>query len=158
MKRELSSFGGAIALRGPMDRAGIAALLAEADLCVFPSRFDNFPNACLEAMAAARPIVATRSGGMEEMLGPTNCGVLVKPGNADELARAIIRLADDPEQMLSLALRARQRVLEAYGDEAVGPLYEELYSEAGKRCGMAHGSTRCSVIGGRWINDVSSAE
>jgi glycosyltransferase involved in cell wall biosynthesis len=75
----------------------LSAHLARADICVFPSLFDNFPGACLEAMSAGRAIVATRSGGMEEMLGDDEAGLLVPPGNAKALAAAITRLLDDAE-------------------------------------------------------------
>jgi glycosyltransferase involved in cell wall biosynthesis len=119
-----------VSFLGAVDSAGIKRLLSEADICVFPSRFDNFPNACLEAMAAGRPIVATRSGGMEEMLGPTDAGLLVKPGNVRELTNALVRLIEDPAMRSAMAQRARQRVLHAYSDDVIGPLYEQTYAEA----------------------------
>jgi glycosyltransferase involved in cell wall biosynthesis len=108
----------------------VAALLEEADLCVFPSRFDNFPNTCLEAMGAGRAIVATCSGGMEEMLLPARGGMLVKPGSHVALAEAIVWMLEHHGEKTEMARRARSRVQEAYGDDVLGPLYEKLYTDA----------------------------
>ena len=130
LQERLSAFRESVSFLGAVDSAGIKRLLSEADICVFPSRFDNFPNACLEAMAAGRPIVATRSGGMEEMLGPTDAGLLVKPGNVRELTNALVRLIEDAAMRSAMAQRARQRVLHAYSDDVIGPLYEQTYAEA----------------------------
>lgn len=130
LRRKLAPFGDGVQFRGQLNSAGILALLDESDLCVFPSRFDNFPNACLEAMGAGRPIVATRSGGMEEMLAPADAGWLVAPGSHTELAQAICGMIENDEMRLGMARRARQRVLTAYGEEVIGPEHERLYTEA----------------------------
>lgn len=141
LRRRLASHSDAVQFRGQLDRAGVRALLEDTDLCVFPSRFDNFPNVCLEAMAAGRLIVATRSGGMEEMLAPANAGCLVVPGSHAELAKAICEMIENSEARLGMARRARQRVLAAYGDKVIGPEYEQLYAEA---IGRAAGTTRAN--------------
>lgn len=130
LETRLSAFRDSVSFLGAVDPAGIKRLLAEAHICVFPSRFDNFPNACLEAMSAGRPIVATRSGGMEEMLGPTEAGLLVRPGSVRELTDALVRLIEDPAMRNAIAQRARQRVLSAYSDDVLGPMYEQTYAEA----------------------------
>jgi glycogen(starch) synthase len=133
LRKRLAKYGESVEFRGLVDAEGIKTLLAGADLCVFPSRFDNFPNACLEAMAAARPIVATRSGGMEEMLGPANGGMLVAPGDHKQLAEAICWMIKHPEERRAMAERARAQVCAAYADDVIGPLYERVYREAGER-------------------------
>lgn len=138
LEDNLSAFRDSVELRGLVDATGVKRLLAEADICVFPSRFDNFPNACLEAMSAGRPIVATRSGGMEEMLGPTGAGLLVAPGSVRELAEAINRMIEDADGRALMARRAREQVLRAYGDDVVGPQYEKLYRQA-VRCAAGKG-------------------
>lgn len=130
LKKELEPSCKAVEFRGALDRSGVTRLLDESDLCVFPSRYDNFPNACLEAMAAARPIVATRSGGMAEMLDPVQAGKLVPPGKVEDLAQAICWMIENPDERRKMALRARGRVLGAYGDDALGPAYEQLYNKA----------------------------
>jgi len=63
-----------------------------------PSRTENFSLTIAEAMAAARPVVACRVGGLPEMVVDHKSGLLVPPGDADALARAIRFLADHPEE------------------------------------------------------------
>ena len=133
LKPQLAALGDRVVISGfvPPDR--LAEHLRQADLCVFPSLFDNFPNACLEAMSAARPIVATRSGGMEEMLADGKAGLLVSPGDVRELADAICRLIEDPDLGQRLAQEARQRILSEYSPDSIGPRQEALYAEAIRR-------------------------
>ena len=134
LETNLSTLRKSVEFCGAVDADGIKRLLAGADLCVFPSRFDNFPNACLEAMTAGRPIVATRSGGMEEMLGPVNGGMLVEPGDHRELADAICWMVTHPEERRAMANRARARVLEAYDNNALGAAHEDVYKQAAAAC------------------------
>lgn len=63
---------------------------------VLPSVSEGSPNAILEAMAAGRPIVATRVGGVPELLRDGHDGLLVPPADADALARAIVRVLQEP--------------------------------------------------------------
>jgi glycosyltransferase involved in cell wall biosynthesis len=108
----------------------LSAHLARADVCVFPSLFDNFPSACLEAMSAGRAIVATRSGGMEEMLGDDEAGLLVPPGDAPALAAAIARLLDDAPLRLRLAENARARLLTFCDPAAIAARHATLFTRA----------------------------
>lgn len=130
LRPQLAALGENVIIRGFVRPENLVSHLAEVDLCVFPSLFDNFPSACLEAMSAARAIVATRSGGMEEMLDGGEAGLLVSPGKVRQLADAICRLIEDPVLRLRFALRARARLIREYSPAAIGPRYETLYREA----------------------------
>jgi glycosyltransferase involved in cell wall biosynthesis len=130
LRPQIAALGNHVIVRGFVPPEKLATHLAAAEVCVFPSLFDNFPSACLEAMSAARPIVATRSGGMEEMLGEEDAGLLVPPGNAPALAAAICRLIEDPALRTRLALRARAKVLSDYAPAVIGPRHEALYAQA----------------------------
>jgi glycosyltransferase involved in cell wall biosynthesis len=83
----------------------IGSLLARADVVVLPSLSEGMSNAVMEAMAAGRPIVATRVGGTPELL--SDRGMLVPPGNAPALAAAIEDLLADPARAAVLGKRAR---------------------------------------------------
>jgi glycosyltransferase involved in cell wall biosynthesis len=133
LRPQLDALGDKVQVRGFLQPTDIAQHLAAADLCVFPSLWDNFPSACLEAMSAARPIVATRSGGMEDMLGDGEAGLLVPGGDARALADAICRLIADPALRLQLATRARDRLAATYTPAVLGLRYEALYAEATER-------------------------
>jgi glycosyltransferase involved in cell wall biosynthesis len=81
-------------------------------------------------MSAARPIVATRSGGMEEMLAGGEAGLLVGPGDVRGLEEALCRLIEDPGLAGRLAREARRRLLAEYDPAVIAPRYEALYAEA----------------------------
>ena len=76
-------------------REDVAALLAAADLVVHPSHADALPTALIHALAAGVPAVATRVGGIPEIVGD-DAGVLVPPAEPAALAGAVRDLAGDP--------------------------------------------------------------
>lgn len=107
--------------------------LSQTDICVFPSIWENFPNVCLEAMSAGRGIVASKSGGMKDMLDVTSLGILVEPQKPQQLANAIIKLLKNPELRIQLGKNARNRVLQEYNANRIGHLQEESYMRAIQR-------------------------
>ena len=107
-------------------------LLEQTKVCVFPSLWENFPNVCLEAMAAGKGIVASRSGGMKEMLEPVNGGVLINPHNVAELADAITTLLLDDTKRNAMGERSRKRVVDYYAQalpEQLITLYKSFTRE-----------------------------
>lgn len=81
---------------GAVDHATLMSLYQRADICVVPSTlYESFSYTCAQAMAAGKPVVATRIGGIPETVDDGVSGIIVSPGNVDELAQAIIRLACD---------------------------------------------------------------
>ena len=91
-------------------RSRIAAL----DLFVLPTRGDNLPVAILEAMASAVPVVATRVGGIPELIVDGESGILVPPDDSAALARACERLLASDELRTSLAEGGVRRVEERF--------------------------------------------
>ncbi|MBD2387137.1 glycosyltransferase family 4 protein [Cylindrospermum sp. FACHB-282] len=115
----------------PFDK--IPSYLRSTELCVFPSLWDNFPFVCLEAMAAARGIVGSSSGGMAEQLNHGECGRLVPPYNPNQIAKAVVKLLRNPSLRMELGEAARKRVLNEYNIERIGLLQENSYARAIKR-------------------------
>ena len=107
-------------------RSDIQTVLHNLDVFVLSSRSEGFSIACVEAMACEVPVVATRCGGPEEILGQ-DCGVLVTPDNAGELANAIFRVSQQPELAMSLTRAALKRAREEYSLDAMLSKYEALY-------------------------------
>jgi glycosyltransferase involved in cell wall biosynthesis len=103
-------------------RRDVAACLAAADIVALPSHHEGLGVAALEAMAAARPVVASRVGGLAEAVIHETTGLLVPPRDPAALATALARLAGDP------ALRAR---LGAAGREHVRARYTTARMAAG---------------------------
>ena len=85
------------------------------DIFVLPSLKEGFPYAILEAMAAGLPIVASKVGGIPEMIAGGENGLLIKPGDAKELAAAILRLSQDEEMAKKLGEEAERTVKEKFG-------------------------------------------
>lgn len=108
--------------RGFLDQAEKDRVLEASDLFVMPSLSEGMPIALLEAMAYGLPIVATRVGGVPELLTDGVDAVLVDPGDAGQLARALGRLAADPERRRALGRAAAARLRRLADDD----VYERL--------------------------------
>lgn len=102
--------------------------LDAADLFVLPSLTEGISNALLEAMAAGLACVATAVGGTPEVLDGGSCGALVPPGQPEQLAAAIERLAGDPAERARLGAAARARISRFYAFNVVGDQYIDLYA------------------------------
>jgi glycosyltransferase involved in cell wall biosynthesis len=125
----LTRSAGRIHFPGP--RADLDELLAHAELVWVPSRADRGAGAALEAMAAARPIIASRWPGLAEVIADGETGVLVPPGDKATLARETRALLDDPERRRRLGEAGRRRVAERYAVETMVRNYEALYAQLG---------------------------
>jgi glycosyltransferase involved in cell wall biosynthesis len=86
----------------------------------------------LEAMAAARPVVASDIGGLSEILAPGETGLLVAPGDAVQLTDAIARLLDDPALRARMGRAARERV-ELFSPERIVPRIVDVYTTVSRR-------------------------
>lgn len=95
-------------------RRDMAACLAAADVVVLPSLQEGLGVAALEAMAVARPVVASRVGGLGEAVVDDETGLLVPPGDARALAEALARLVRDSALRARLGAAGRARVRERY--------------------------------------------
>lgn len=117
----------AIRADGPVQRRELADVYRRAAVCVVPSRFDNFPYTCLEAMACGRAVVATRAGGAAEMIDHGRDGMLVPPGDPAALAGAIGGLLADPARARRLGEAARATVEQRYAEPVVARHMTDLY-------------------------------
>jgi glycosyltransferase involved in cell wall biosynthesis len=103
-----------------------ARWLRHARFCVLPSNDEGLPNAVLESMAAGVPVVATRVGGIPELIDDGVDGLLVEPGDAAGLAEAMTRLATDEALRVRLGAAARKRA-RSFSWEACTDRHVELY-------------------------------
>ena len=117
-----------VAFPGLVTGEAKAALLARARVFVSSSRREPFANANLEAMAAGRPIVATRVGGNVEMMEDEVSGLLVEPEDPEGLAKAILRLLENRERAAVMGRVVWQRA-EVFSWEGMVDRYEALYRE-----------------------------
>lgn len=98
-------------------RKDVAAWITAADLCVVPSHAEPLGNATLEAMAHGRAVVATRVGGIPEMVVDGVTGVLVPLHSPQSLAEAIEQMLADAKRRDARGLAARQRAAEKFSIE-----------------------------------------
>ena len=92
-------------------RDDIFALIQALDVFVHPAIFrDPLPRTLLEAAACGRPIVATKTGGIPEIIDDGISGILVEPGDAAALAVAVISLLQHPHEALCLGVAARKKI------------------------------------------------
>lgn len=98
-------------------RHDVPALLAAADVFVLASDHDALPTALLEAMATRTPVVASRVGGIPEIVRDGTTGLLVPPRDPGALAAALSRLAGDPSERQRLGAAGYQRVREGFSLE-----------------------------------------
>ena len=108
-------------------REDVAALLAAADIFALPSRSEAFPNGAIEAMGAGLPVVAGAVGGLLDLIDDGRTGLLVRPDDAGQLARAIRQLITDPARAARLGQAARAQATARYSFERMVASFEELY-------------------------------
>jgi glycosyltransferase involved in cell wall biosynthesis len=114
---------------GTTDRATTVALLRGAALLACPSRFEGLPLVCIEALAVARPVVASAVNGIPELVRDGETGFLVPPDDAAALAAAIRRVLADPDGAARLAARGRAAVERTNAWSVVAPAYLALCAE-----------------------------
>jgi glycosyltransferase involved in cell wall biosynthesis len=88
------------------------------DVFVLPSLAEGTPNSVVEAMAHGLPVIATKVGGIPDLLSPDS-GILIPPGDATALGLAMRRLALDPALRASMGLAARERYLKQFSPDPV---------------------------------------
>jgi N-acetyl-alpha-D-glucosaminyl L-malate synthase BshA len=101
--------------------------LQAADIGLFTSDMDSFCLSLLEAMCFSCPSVATAVGGIPEVMVSGSSGVLVPPGDADALARAVESLIRDPALRSTLGAAARKRARDLFSADVIVSRYVELY-------------------------------
>lgn len=131
-ERRASGLGATFRFLGFVDDT--TSHLREADIVVIPSVWgDAFPYSVLEALAAGKPVVASRAGGIPEQVGDSGCGILVPPGDDVALADALERLIRDPEVRDEMGREAYRRARERFREE---DYLERVTSELFARLGI----------------------
>jgi glycosyltransferase involved in cell wall biosynthesis len=127
IEAEVNRRGLANCVRLTGSRSDIDRLLPGADAFVLSSKREGLPMSILEAMAAGLPVIATRVGGIPEVIKDGENGILVQPQDPDALANAICRILDDSEVSSNLARMARIAVEENYSLRSITDAYTRIY-------------------------------
>jgi glycosyltransferase involved in cell wall biosynthesis len=144
VRAEVERLPGARFVHLPGARSDVQRLLAALDVFALSSIEEGLPLALLEAMASALPTVSTRVGGIPGVLVPRNLGLLVEPGDAEALGRALGTIAADPNGARAMGARAREVALAEYSAETMVERYFEIYERVlrsrGRRSGGGNGA------------------
>jgi glycosyltransferase involved in cell wall biosynthesis len=128
---ELKALASSLGLDGTVrflgHREEVPALLHDADVFVLPSRSEAFPNGAIEAMAAGLPVVASRVGGLLDLIDDGRTGLLVSPDDPAALAGAIESLVLSPARAELLGAAAREEVMRRYSFERMVRGFEDLF-------------------------------
>jgi glycosyltransferase involved in cell wall biosynthesis len=111
-------------------RADVPEILKCSDLSVLPSWSEGLPNVVMESVAVGTPVVATRVGGIPEIIEDGVSGLLVPPRDPAALAAALIRLLEDPELAARMATRAHEALRQHFSFDRVIAELESLYAQA----------------------------
>ncbi|GAB4527445.1 MAG: glycosyltransferase [Anaerolineae bacterium] len=106
-----------------------ATYIPEMELLVLPSRHEPLGLVLLEAGQAARPVVASRVGGIPEVVLDGETGILVTPGDPDELAAAILHLINNPPLAQEMGRKGHERVKRVFGLQRYYTEFLELYED-----------------------------
>jgi glycogen(starch) synthase len=112
---------------GWVSPGSVPSLINRSAIVVMPSRQDSFPLTALEAGLLGRPIVATRVGGLPEMIEDGTTGLLVESDDADALGRALSTLLDNTQRAQQMGQAARERVQRKFSWEGHVDAYDSLY-------------------------------
>ena len=129
LQAQAHSLGVADSVRFVGTVADVRPSLAAMDVFVLPSHAEGMSNALMEAMAAARPVVATAVGGNTEVVVDGKTGVLIPPADPAAIADAIAALLRDPDRAAGLGAAAREFVTRRFGARARVAELEQLYEE-----------------------------
>jgi glycosyltransferase involved in cell wall biosynthesis len=108
-------------------RSDVYQLLPGADAFILSSKREGVPMSILEAMAAGLPVIATKVGGIPEVIKDGQNGILVPPEDQNSLANAICRILDDPGFAANLGSRARTTAEQNYSLRAITEAYTKIY-------------------------------
>ncbi|HEY3862562.1 MAG TPA: glycosyltransferase family 4 protein [Verrucomicrobiae bacterium] len=120
---------GAVTFTGAAAKQDVPGLLAQSDIFLNTTNFDNTPVSVMEAMASGLPVVSTNVGGIPWLLEDGKDALLVPPANAEAMAAAAVRLMREPELAQTLSRRAFEKV-KAMDWTAILPRWNQLLENA----------------------------
>ncbi|HKP13344.1 MAG TPA: glycosyltransferase, partial [Blastocatellia bacterium] len=119
--------GGDVLFVGKQPQSEIRDYLSVADLFLLPSQSESFGLSALEAMDCDVPVIATRVGGVPEVVEDGGCGYLFEIGDVNGMAEAALRLLNDGALHTRLGARGREIATTRFTTDEIIPQYEALY-------------------------------
>jgi N-acetyl-alpha-D-glucosaminyl L-malate synthase BshA len=114
-------------------QANIAEYLGFSDVFLLPSELESFGLAALEALACELPVIATRIGGIPEVVTDNETGYLSDIGDTEKMSADTLKLLNDEEMRRAFGERGREQAVERYGTEKIIPQYIAFYEKIMQR-------------------------
>jgi glycosyltransferase involved in cell wall biosynthesis len=108
-------------------RKDVGGLIFSMDIFVFPSIWEGFGLALIQAMACGRPVISTKTGIAPEIIVSGENGILVTAGNPDELSDAVIKLLSNGKSAEGMGEAAKKLVTERFSEKKMVEGYEKVY-------------------------------
>jgi glycogen(starch) synthase len=116
-----------VTFKGYVPNNQIADLYNQATIVIVPSRYEQFGLVAVEAGQMERPVVASRVGGLQEIIDHNKTGLLVPPNDSDSLAKSILSLLEHPDTARQYGRNARKRVNRMFSFQQFLDSYEKAY-------------------------------
>jgi glycosyltransferase involved in cell wall biosynthesis len=110
-----------------VDRRELVSFYQRCQVFVMPSLYEPVGFTGIEAMACGRPVIASNNAGLAEWMQAGDCGMLVEPGSADDLAQKLLRFLELPVATRQAMGQAARHVAENFSMERIGRQLEALY-------------------------------
>ena len=110
-------------------RANIADYLGAADIFLLPSELESFGLAALEAAACEVPVIATRIGGIPEVVTDGETGFLSDVGDTEKMSDDVMKLLNDEEMRLNFGAKSRELAVSRYDAKIIIPQYIKFYEQ-----------------------------
>jgi glycosyltransferase involved in cell wall biosynthesis len=107
----------------------VPAFLAAVDVFAFASHSEGFGQVIVEAMAAAKPVVANRMAPLTEIVLDGESGILITPGDPERLAEAVVRLLENREEARQMGRRGRARVEDLFSSDTMSTRTVQIYRD-----------------------------
>lgn len=112
---------------GDIEPEAVMEILGHSDLLVLPSRYEPQGRVVLEAMSIGRPFVASRVGGIQDMLRSGKEGILVDSNDLAEVSRAVQQILENPDQAQAMGINGRKTVRQFYSWGILGKEIQAVY-------------------------------
>lgn len=116
-----------IEILGSLTTEGVKTYMRESAVIIIPSMAEGLPNVAVEAAAIGRPVIASRVGGIPELVIHNETGLLFDAGNVTELTKCMKQIVDNPMLIKQFGINARERVVAYFNSQQFAQEYITLY-------------------------------
>jgi len=125
-----------VVFTGPLYGKDKISAYVDSEVYVLPSRYEIWGMTVLEAYACSKPVIASKVGGLKDLVNNGETGLLFEPGNVEQLARNILYLLNDNDEAKEMGLKGKEFVKENLTIESVVTKLEKVYEEIVVECAL----------------------